>query len=292
MDIRQLKVFIAVADTGSFTSAAQQLHIAQSAISVSVRKLEQSLGVQLFDRTERRSTVTAEGQVLLSRARQLIAQFEQTRLEMSDLGGLQRGNVRLGTSAMVGSYFLPSLIAEFRSRYPAIDFEVSGEGTRAAQTRLLSGDIDMAVVNLRELPAQLASCQLITQNLVACVAPSHPLAGRQGVSLAELLSHPLVIYGRGYFLRDWLEVEAQLRGIALHIALETNLLRLMTESVAAGQGVALTLEMMASAEPALIGVPIVEAKPLELGIAWRKDRYLSLANQAFVDFLIERNADQ
>ncbi|AFU98856.1 LysR family transcriptional regulator [Simiduia agarivorans] len=292
MDIRQLHVFIAVADSGSFTSAANQLHIAQSAISVSIRKLEQSLGVQLFDRTERRSTLTAEGQVLLSRARQLIAQFEQTRLEMSDLGGLKRGKVRLGTSAMVGSYFLPSLIAEFRARHPAIDFEVSGEGTRAAQARLLAGDIDMAVVNLRELPSQLAGCQLIAQNLVACMSPSHPLATRKRVALEDLLAQPLVVYGKGYFLRDWLEAEAQKRGVALRIALETNLLRLMTEYVAAGQGVALTLEMMASAEPALKGVPISGAKPLELGIAWRKDRYLSLANQAFVDFLVERNATQ
>lgn len=292
MDIRQLHVFIAVADTGSFTRAANQLHIAQSAISVAIRKLEQSLGVQLFDRTERRSTLTAEGRVLLSRARQLVAQFEQTRLEMSDLGGLKRGKVRLGTSAMVGSYFLPSLIAEFRTHHPAIDFEVSGEGTRAAQARLLAGDIDMAVVNLRELPAQLAGCQLITQNLVACMAPAHPLAGRSAVLLEDLITQPLVVYGRGYFLRDWLEAEAQMRGVELRIALETNLLRLMTEYVAAGQGVALTLEMMADAEPALQGVPIAGTKPLELGIAWRKDRYLSLANQAFVDFLVERNAEE
>lgn len=286
MDLRHLQVFTAVVDTGSFTAAAEQLHIAQSAVSIAVKKLEQSLGLTLFDRTERRPRLTAEGELLIQRARQLLADFEQTRQQMLELKGRQRGTVRLGTSAMLGSYYLPGKIHAFRARHPQISFEVTGEGTNSAQARLLSGEIDMAVINLLDVAPELEVYPLVTEPVVACMALDHPLATRKAIGFAEFARQPLVLYGGGYYLRELVNTQCRRLDLSPDILLETNLLRLMTETILSQQALGIVLGRLTDHEPALTAVPFTEKFSLELGIAWRKGRYLSLANRAFADFLL------
>lgn len=286
MDLRHLQVFSAVVDCGSFTAAAEQLHIAQSAVSIAVKKLEQSLELTLFDRTERRPRLTAEGELLYQRARQLLADFEQTRQQMLELKGHQRGTVRLGTSAMLGSYYLPAKIHGFRARHPQINFEVTGEGTNSAQARLLAGEIDMAVVNLQEVVPELEVYPLVTEPVVACMAREHPLARKQTITFAEFAAQPLVLYGGGYYLRELVNTRCRQLGRQPDILLETNLLRLMTETILSHPALGIVLGRLANHEPALASVPFAENFNLELGVAWRKGRYLSLANRAFAEFLL------
>ncbi|MDN3638587.1 LysR family transcriptional regulator [Simiduia curdlanivorans] len=292
MDLRQLKVFIQVVETGSFTRAAEKLHIAQSAISVSVQKLELELGLTLFDRAERRPRLTAEGEVLFSRARKLVEEFQKTQQEMRELSGGASGTVRLGTSAMLGSYYLPEQIVAFRQRYPKINFQVVGEGTSRAQTQLIAGDIDMAMVNLVNLPAELEAFPLVTEPVVACVASSHPLAKRKTITFEQFAREPLALYGAGYYLRELVDQQCKQVQVKPNIVLETNILRLMTSLVIAKGAIGFVLERVVNEEAKLKAIRFDKPLTLSLGIAWRKDSYLSVANKRFADFLVAQMQGQ
>lgn len=288
MDLRQLKVFIQVVDSGSFTRAAEALHIAQSAISVSVQKLESELGLSLFDRAERKPRLTAEGEVLFARARKLVEEFKRTQQEMRELGGGERGTVRLGTSAMLGSYFLPEQIIAFRQRYPNINFQVQGEGTSRAQAQLITGDIDMAMVNLVNLPAELQAFPLLTESVVACVASTHPFAKRKSITFEQFAAEPLALYGAGYYLRELVDQQCKQVQVKPNVVLETNVLRLMTNLVVAKGAIGFVLERVVKEEPKLRAIQFDKPLTLSLGIAWRKNSYLSVANKRFAEFLVEQ----
>ena len=118
MNTRHLLYFSTLAQTGNFTQAAKQLHIAQPALSIAIKKLEHELDLQLFHRNDRRITLTGEGTVLLEHARRVLQQIEDARLAMEELKGLEKGEVCLGVPGMLGSYYFPERFMAFKQRYP------------------------------------------------------------------------------------------------------------------------------------------------------------------------------
>ena len=133
MDLRQLRVFVEVARLGSFTRAAEHLHVAQPAVSLSIRKLEEGLDLTLLNRQEKRVTLTAEGEALLAHARRILEDCAAAEAEMAELRGLGSGEVRVGIPPMMSSYFFPLIIREFRRRYPKLRLSVNGEGAASIQ---------------------------------------------------------------------------------------------------------------------------------------------------------------
>ncbi len=287
MDNRQLQIFHAVVSEGSFTAAARRLHMAQPAVSIAVRKLEEELQVQLFSRAERRIQLTAEGGALLRHTERILEQFQQARLELAELRGLAAGAVRLGTSAMMGAYFFPPLIAGFRRRYPQIRVEISGEGTRRARQLILDGEIDMGIVNMADVPSELEAHLLVREEVVACVPPGHPFTQSRAIGMDEFTRQPLIVYREGYYLREMIESLSQAAGVVPNLAVETNLLRLMISLVCQGQGVGFCLKRVIEQESGLRGVSFREPLFLDLGIAWKRKHYLSRANRAFVAYVLE-----
>lgn len=292
MDIRQLQVFCHVVNFGGFTAAAEKLHIAQSAVSIAIKKLETELGLTLFDRAERKVQLTAEGAILFERAKLLLQQFQQTKQALQELRGGHAGTVRLGTSAMLGSYYLPDKIAAFRQLYPDIKFQVNGEGTNRAQSQLLNGEIELAMVNLVDVPAELEVRHLVTEPIVACAATGHPLAKKRQVEFAAFAKYPLAVYGEGYYLRELINNYSDKAGIEPNIVLETNILRLMMGAIQKKQAVGFVLARVIAQESGLRAIKFKQPLELKLGIAWRRGHYLSVANRAFVDFLVSSGGEE
>lgn len=287
MDRRQLQVFQMVAEEGSFTRAANRLHMAQPAVSIAVRKLEEDVGLPLFSRADKKVSLTAEGHILLQHAQTILRQFEQAKLEMSELQAIERGRVNLGTSALMGSYYFPDKIAAFRKQYPHISVSVIGEGTRRAQQLLLEGEIDMALVNVNDAADDLEVKPLgAPEEVVACVASSHPLASQQRITFAAFLDKPLVVYREGYYLRELIETNAEALGLQPNIAVETNVSHLMINLIKQQQGLGFCIKRVADQEPGLSAISFEEPIYLELGFAWKRNRYVSKANQAFMDFVL------
>jgi len=286
MDQRQLQIFHTVVSEGSFTRAANKLHIAQPAVSIAIRKLEEEFDVALLNRADRKVSLTAEGRTLLAHAETILAQFQQAQLEMSELQAMERGTVSLGTSAMMGSYYFPEKIAAFRQQFPHVRVSVIGEGTRRAQQLLLDGAIDMALVNVDAAPPELEVHPLATkEQVVACVLPDHPFAN-QTITFSEFAEQPLVVYRQGYYLREIIETLGKEHKVEPNIAVETNLLRLMIDLIQQGQGIGFCLQRVAEQEPGLVPVAFKAPIYLQLGIAWKRSHYLSKANRAFVEFIL------
>jgi len=291
MDIRQLRTFAAIARLGSFTRAAEALHIAQPAVSMAIRKLEEELELTLFSRQDRKVALTAEGEVLLAHARQLLDGLQAAQQEMADLRGLEKGEVRVGIPPMMSSYFFPAIISDFARRYPKLQLAVQGEGAWRIQKLISQGELDMGVIAGAQLPESLEARPFLREEVVACVPSGHPLARRQALSLAEFVEQPLVFYKEGYFLRELIFEKLRQGGRTPKIVFETNLFTLVKSLVKGGMGISTFLRMVVADDPELAAVPFDPPLHLDLVIAWKKGAYLSRANRAFVDFLLERTRD-
>ncbi|MGY1706417.1 LysR family transcriptional regulator [Geodermatophilus sp. SYSU D00697] len=190
MDLRQLEYVVAVAEERSFTRAAARCHVVQSALSAQVARLERELGVRLFHRTSRSVRVAPAGELLLPHARELLRGAEVARAELAGFSGVVTGRLRLGvigTAAMRLPRFDRALL-EFHQRHPAVEIAVHDSGSRHMAEAVRTGDLDLAFVGLyaEQLPPGLVHHLLADEPLVAVVAPTHPLAGRDGVALDEL----------------------------------------------------------------------------------------------------------
>lgn len=290
MDLRQLRFMLEVARAGSFTRAAQRLHIAQPALSIAIRKLEEELEVQLFNRRDRTITLTAEGEALARYARLMEQQMTAARQELDDLRGLLRGEVRMGLSPMLSSYFFPQILASFKRRYPALQLSINGDSAHNIQRKIASGSLDMGVI-AGAVPEGLDAHLLVRDEVVACVHRSHRLAGKKMASLRELLTEPLIHFSEGYHLRELVDERAAQEGLVPTVVAESNLFSLARSLVREELGLAFFPKMVVASEGEMAVISCQQPLLLDLSIVWKKNAALSRANQVFVDFVIQEVDD-
>ncbi|WP_114764383.1 LysR family transcriptional regulator [Vibrio rhodolitus] len=286
MDSKHLKHFVTVAEYGHFTQAAKALHIAQPALSISIKKFEQQLGMTLFRRTERKVELTDEGKVLLKHAKRVLQQIDDAKLAMDELKGLEKGEVRLGAPSMMGSYFFPQILMAFKSRYPDLKLTLVDAGTGSIRTMLLNGELDIGVINLdKQVPDDLETDILLHSEMVAVVGKDHPFASKQSVRFDEFFEQDLVMFKEGYFHRDYIEAKAKENALELECAFETNLLPLILSIVRREFAITALLDLVTHHEADIVGVPFEQPVKLDLALAWRKGGYLSIADRTFIEFV-------
>lgn len=286
MDLKPLKFFVTVAEQGSFTRAAEKLRLAQPAISIAIRKLEDEVGLPLFNRKDRSITLTAEGAVFLEHAKTILGQVKTAQRAMEEMKELVRGEVSIGLPTMLGSYYFPQLISEFIQQHPNLDFSVKEHGTRTLQRMIVNGELDLGIVVTENVPEALEVRPFLQQEMVVCVPPDHPFARRTSVTFADFAPEPLVLFKEGYFQREVIARVSRQAGLPPRITFETNLLPLIKQMVRRGVGITTLLEMVIADDPELVAVNFEPSIRFELGIAWKKNSCLSQANRAFVDFLL------
>lgn len=290
MDVRQLRYFLEVARVNNFTRAAESLRIAQPAVSMAIRKLEEELDLVLFNRQDKKVSLTAEGEIFLPHARRIIDDLKAAELEMGELKGLTKGEVRIGITPMISSYFFPDIIRDFMRSYPELHLSVYGEGAGRIQKMIAQGDLDMGVVAGEIFPENLEVRQFLREEIVVCVPLGHRFAQRQAVTLNEFIAEPLVFYKEGYYIREFFFEALRETGSSPNIVFETNLFSLVKSLVRNGTGISTFLRMVVADDDDLAAVSFDPPLYLDLLIAWKKHIYLSRANRAFVDFLLERGS--
>ncbi|RII29100.1 MAG: LysR family transcriptional regulator [Geobacter sp.] len=288
MDIRQVRVFVEIVRQGSFTKAAEQLHVAQPAVSMTVRGLEEELELTLFNRRDRKISLTAEGEVFLRHAEGILAGLKAAELEMAEIRGLIKGEVRVGIPPMMSTYFFPDIIYEFKRRYPQLNLSVNGEGAWRIQQMISRGEIDMGVITGKEIPDDLETRHFRREEVVVCVSREHRFAKRKSVTLEEFAGEPLIFFKEGYYLRELIGEVLKGTGQSPHVVFETNMFSLVKSLVQRGMGISTLLRMVVAGDEALSAVSLDPPLHIDLVIAWEKHAYLSRANRAFVDFLLER----
>lgn len=288
MKLRNLRYFLAVAEQGGFTAAAEQLHIAQPAVSMAIRKLEQQLELPLFDRQERQVRLTSEGEVLVRHARRILQAVQDAEREMRELHTLERGEVRVGIPSMLGSYYFPPILMAFRHRYPGIRLEVVEAGTRKLQQMIHRGEIDMGVIVSDTPPEELETHRFLQAQMMAILPVDHPLAAADNISYDAFFAEELVLFKEGYFHREVIDRISHEAGVTPNIGFETNLIPLIKQIVSHGYGITTLLEMVVIDDPSLVAIPFATPVWLDLSLAWRKGHHLSRANQTFVDLVLEQ----
>ncbi|MCA1797738.1 MAG: LysR family transcriptional regulator [Geobacteraceae bacterium] len=285
MDLKQLKFFLEVANSQGFTRAAEKLHIAQSALSISIRKLEEDLGVVLFNRQKRKVTLTAEGEVLVIHAREILQGVEKAQQEIEDLRTLLKGEVKVGLSPMLSSFFFPKIITTFKRYHPGLQISITGNSAWDIQRMIKSGDIDMGII-AGNVPDELDSHHLVHEEVIACIHRSHPLAQEKKLPLHTLLRQPLIHFKGGYYLREIIDLFAQRENITPVVMAETNMFTLVKSLVKEELGLAFLLRMALTRDPEIATISCDPPLYLDLSIAWKKHARLSPANRAFLNYLI------
>lgn len=289
MDIRSLRCFQTVAREANFTRAAEKLHLAQPAVSMSVKRLENALGLTLFHRNERRITLTDEGERLLQHADRILQAVVDAELEMQELTGLTRGQVRVGIPSMLGSYYLPELLMGFRHSFPALQLSVVEGGTTHIRRMIEKGDLDIGIVVDGGETDELERVHLMQVETLVCVSPDHPFARQTSVSFQAFLDEELVLFKEGFFHRQVTEQLARRYHVTPKISFETNLIPLIQSVVRHGFGISALLRPAIDDARDLIGIPFDDPLLFNLSIAWRQQSYLSQANKAFIDYLLKHS---
>lgn len=286
MELRQLKYLSEIVKSGGFTKASESLGIAQSALSIAVKKLEEEAGVTLIDRNQRKLALTSEGAVFLKRANAILDQIGTLHQEMADLKDLVRGELKIGIPGMLATHYFPPRIAAFRELYPSLKISVYSEGAKKLESMLCNGLLDAAIIAHGNLPKELVWKPLLTDEMVVCVAPDHHLANRKQISIRELAKEPLFLFQEGNYQRAIIAKAFEDIGCKPKVSFETNLTSLLKTMTAKGGG-ACTLLRMAVDSSDLVAIPLKPTLEVSAGIAWREKSYLPLATKAFIDFLLE-----
>ncbi len=259
--MRQLTYFEAVVRWGGFSRAAEQLHIAQPAVSAQVKRLEAELGVVLLERTTRRVALTHAGELFLARARAVLDQLERARDDLDALAVIQRGHLRIGATEALGSIDLPRSLAQFHRLYPGVTLTL-----RTGLIAELLADLDSGVLDVvlgpihHDLPATYIGEPLVAENIVLLAPPDRHLAA-DTTTLAAVQDQQFVCLPAGSGLHTILLAAAAAEGFTPRITFEAHSPANVRQLVAAGLGVALVAESTANAAGPAVRVHALTPAP-------------------------------
>ena len=237
IDTPTLTAFMAVAETGSFSAAAERLYITQPAISKRIALLEQQLEARLFDRVGRQIQLTEAGRSLLPRARQVLMDVEDMARAIHDLSGEVGGKLRIGTSHHIGLHRLPPVLRQFSRDYPLVKLDIHFIDSEEAWEGVLHGDLEMGVVTLPPQPDERLHSEVIWNDpLVFMCAPEHPLAKQENLTLEAFTDHSAILPSPITFTRGIVERLFDEHNLKLDIAMSTNYLETIHMMVSIGLG--------------------------------------------------------
>ena len=238
MEIRQLRAFVAIAESGTFTAGALRVHVTQAAISMQIRQLENEIGAKVFVRAPRHVILTEAGEQLLRRARHILREHDAALDEIAELAGAERGRLRIGSaSAMVLTDQLPSILAELHSQHPGAEIGVTSGTSEVLVDQILAGDIDIAFVSLPVDVRGIKTERLSEDQLVAIASPKHKLAKQRTISAYTLAGERLILGERGGNTRRLIDQFFAQAGVTLHVAMELSRQQAIRRMVEADMGV-------------------------------------------------------
>ena len=237
VDLRQLEILRAVAETGSFTSAGQQLHLSQSAVSRQILLLEDELKEQLFLRLGRNIRITPAGSTLLALSRRVFEDLEQTRANLLESQQRVSGTLRLVGGMTVCLYVFPALIKAFRRQHPEVEVKLVPGATPRLIRQLRAGTADLGLLTLPVEDPTLASVPVMREELLLVTAPQHPLARKRQVAPTDLVNQPFVLFEAGSNSRRAIEEFFLREEIAPKVVTETENVEIIKALVRIGMGI-------------------------------------------------------
>jgi DNA-binding transcriptional LysR family regulator len=294
VELRQLATFVAVAEEGSFTRAADRLHVVQSAVSAGVRNLENELGATLFDRSTHRIKLTDAGRALLPEARATLAAAQAARDAVDEARGGLRGTVVLGTMQAQGmrAINLAGVLAAFHAEHPGVEVKILHVGGSSEMAReVRDGRLDLAFVALPgDGPPGLELIPLAGEPIMLAVPAEHPLANRADIKLAALRDETMVDLPAGWGIRMAIDRSFAAAGLTRTITYEVNDTATMIDFICNGLAIGLLPQSILDTTGGIALVPIRDHPPqFQTAIAVPANRRLSAAIRAMLE-TIKRHA--
>ena len=287
MEIRQLRAFVAIAESGTFTAGALRVHVTQAAISMQIRQLETEIGAKVFVRAPRHVILTEAGEQLLRRARHILREHDAALDEIAELAGAERGRLRIGSaSAMVLTEQLPLILKELRKQHPAAEIAVTSGTSEVLVDQILAGEVDVAFVSLPVDERGIKTERLSEDQLVAIASPRHKFAKQRTISAYTLAGERLILGERGGNTRRLIDQFFAQAGVSLRVAMELSRQQAIKRMVEEDMGVGI-VPLQSVREEVEKGKLIrwwIEGAQInwELGIAQLSNGYDSPIMQKFV----------
>lgn len=238
MEIRQLKAFLAIYEAKTFTAGARRVNVTQAAISMQIRQLEDEVGLPLFTRTPRRVIMTEAGECLLDRARKILREHDTALAEIAELGGVEHGRLRIGSSSSVFStQQLPKILPLLREKFPNSELAVTAGTSQTLVDTIMHGAIDIAFVSLPVENSSITTDLLFSDEIVAIAHPSHALANEKYISAAALAGEKLILGEHGGNTRRMIDVFFNAANVRPNVVMELSRQAAINKMVEANLGV-------------------------------------------------------
>jgi len=286
LDSRQLRAFTSLARTGSFTLAAKELYLSQSAVSHSMKALEQDVGCRLLDRLGKKVLLTQAGEQLLHHAQKILSEMSQARESLRQLGKWGRARLRVGASTTACQYILPAVLREFKESFPQCLINVEPGDTPEAIALLRENRIDLALALQPKNEEKMEFVPLFTDELVFLMSPVHPWAAAGRVTREEIPRQYYVLYNKNSYTFRMVEEYFHEDDMVLNTVMEFGSMEAIKELVKLSVGVSILAPWIAQKElrdKLLVSLPLGRRKLRRAwGILHWKGRRLSLAEETFV----------
>lgn len=289
MELRTLRLFVAVVRHGGFSEAAKHVFVTQSAVSKAVRQLEEETGLVLIDRQVSGILLTDAGAVVFARAQQLLAQREDLVRELEELRGLRRGRLTLGLPPIGSDALFAPIFAAYRSRYPDIEVSLFEHGSRRLEELVQAGELDLGA-SLLPFSGDFEWQDVIAEPLHVILREDHPLSKRSAIRLADLASEAFILFDSGFALNPIIQEGCRSAGFAPNVTARSSQINFIVELVGAGLGIGFLPRLIARnrVRPGTCHVAVEDAAMVwHMAFIWRRNGYLSFAAKAWLELAAE-----
>jgi LysR family cyn operon transcriptional activator len=278
MELRHVRYFLAIAETRSFTRAAEKLHVTQPTLSHQIKQLEQQIGTVLFERGVKEIDLTAAGQLFKPYCERILKEVDSSMLAISELAGLMRGSLRVGVFHSFSHSVLPPILSEFALRYPGVRVTAQLVPRNDLERQLVNGELDFAISYLYEPHDQIVTEPLFEEEVVFIVGSMHSHAGRKSMPMRELATLPLVLLTAEFGARQFIDRYFADNGLTPHVVLDMNAIEPILATIRHSR-LATVLAPGAIADPSgLHLVKLTDPVPKRsVGLMWRRNGHHSAA---------------
>lgn len=289
MDIRKLKYFVEVAKHCSFTKASESLFISQSTLSKAVLSLEEELGVQLLDRSNKRLKLTESGEILLKKSQLILQSINNLYTSFNDIKNLKEGNVKIGSPPIIGALFLPKIISKFKTLHPGIRLETVEKLTKDIFIDVEYGELDLGIVLPPINSEKYNHYPFLHEKMMLIVNSQHRLAKMKHVPLKELVDETFILFKEGFFLHEYFRKVCITSGFEPIVSYTTSHWDFIYEMVEYNVGVSVMPDSLCKRHhyKNVKSIPISNPTiPFNLSVITKKDSYISFAAKEVIKHLL------
>lgn len=290
MDIKHMKYFVEVVDQKGMTNASKSLYIAQPTISKAIKDLEKELDMTFFDRSKRQLVLTDAGKVFYKKCKEILTLFKDLPKEINSLLGLETGHISIGLSAVMNMNKFIHILGEFHQEYPNVTYNLVEKGGKMIETQLINDEIDIGITTIPVDQDIFHSIPLYQEDLKLVVNKEHRLANREQINMAMLKDEDFILFNEDFYLNDKIIEAAKNAGYVPKTISKISQWNFIENLLSAHLGVSILPENIVNLLDGSFKNITIDDPGMrwELGVIWKRDKYLSHATRKWIEFMKER----